>query len=186
MFGCAFPGKAKDRIVKITSDPSDVQNAIRAAGLPSVPKLYDAFQIDPTHYALVTERISTVTGNLSTKVNQALECFENYGVLPTRKATASPAPARKSANERARQRCCIEKPDKLHPSMCGKLAQDLIDAKIRLGQRGLTWLDIKAANIGWNPRMKRWQILDLGAAENVVPTLPTQLNGTSQKKRRRR
>jgi hypothetical protein len=197
VFACTYGSKDPNKVIKITSDPTDVA-ALQVANnfhVEGVPKLYETMRLasriewrrggyaggrmrpPPPIYGMVVERLKPFG-------TQAQEKYEGTVACIRHEAEGG------GGSEGAREICCD--PGRIRTDMkakCRQIARDLPPAMEELYDAGLNVRDIHVGNIG-QAKDGRWKILDLGLSDAEFATEPKALEGarraTAARRRRRR
>jgi len=139
-FACVYQSRDEGKVVKLTTDPGDVQTTREAQGIPHVVTLYRAFNLAPRRYAMVLERLTPLRERERNFWRGALICAVDMD---------SP------------DLCCHPKKFSGERNACRRLIGAVQDTEKRLAMRGLFFSDWHAGNIGRDVH-GNWKLLDLG------------------------
>lgn len=183
-FACAYP-LGKDKVVKITTDPSDVGALQRAQGLPGVPVLYRAFRLktpEGGRYAMVLERLRTLSKGRRYAWRTAIACAREQGAGTANQKLYPEQPETNSCCELIHDKHWL--PDISEQGKCRRMVHEVVAAKAALKEQGIRFTDWTPNNIGQD-KHGRWKILDLGVTGRGPEREPRELAGRNRKKPRR-
>lgn len=177
-FACVYASPDKNKVVKITSDPTDVAAMTRAQGSGAAPVLYRAFELTGgwnSAYAMVLEKLRPLARDARVNrkdklVAQAVRC--SFGPYPDTVAA-----------------CCRragffgEAPTKRAQTTCLRNMGGIQNALDTLQDRGVKVWDVHPGNIGRDAK-GNWKIIDLGATSKA-DAAPRALQGAQRRRRGR-
>lgn len=208
-FGCAFPTKEDDKIVKFTTDESDIAGLRAAQGLRYAPTLYGAFKAVARFtrrpkpfvvHGVVVERLQTVPERDQSVIGDNITCALRYapGVPLPRdpEMRIQPWEVERAVQPENIRFDPVKKPHLFagqvtfaqkkccgiagKPS-CTTLVRDILEARHRLAIRGIRWWDVHAGNVGWSKKDQRWKALDLGATSRLLSQDLPRLGGSRRR-----
>lgn len=166
-YACVYAASDANKVVKITSDPSDIKSLIKAQGAQGAPILYHARALGEnpykTHarkrtYAAVIEKLTpmraTKTGRnfmgpwSCLRETATPDWLARYVGTPTLTATVN-------------QCCGLGEQRKA----CQRALHEIANVKHEFAERGIFLWDDHTGNIGYDSK-GRWKILDLGMTSN--------------------
>lgn len=169
-FGCAYE-RPDGRVVKVTTDPSDIAALRAGQGHKRVVKLFAAYKLPSDErnrkfYAAITERLRRPSPQIeqyaATMRNEKRFLRDNFDVA---RASNGELPfgakyiMRQHYRESLRKSVCGAFP---HSSKsCRRFVSDVIRVHEHLGRRGFNFFDVHPHNIGAD-RLGTWKFLDVG------------------------
>ena len=176
-FGCVYPSRDPDKVVKITGDRADAVLMAEAQGIPGIATLYHSHRLKGTqgvlgpYYAMVMEKLRPFPEEAENRWHEVMSCIQG---TPT--------------NQNVVEECCegwanayLQPKDKPH---CPKFAIQMSRTLAALYKRDIGHGDFHAGNVGQD-KHGNWKILDMGSTPTRGEPEPPMMHGSRLPKRAR-
>jgi len=174
VFACAYAiPKNTTKVIKFTRDSEDVAALLQAQPTGVVPKVSRVFKLNSegfneheeatTVYAIELERLKPFTPADRERLDEELPYLNDVG--------------RYGAPDTAKEFCADRE--------CSPIAEQTVDAILKLRAAGIEWSDVHSGNIGLDKNGKV-KVLDLGVSGTKLVEEPQLLADGARKLRRKR
>jgi serine/threonine protein kinase len=181
-FGCAYQAPEKNKVVKLTSDPTDVWSMRYAQGTGAVPTLYRTFKLHSSdaNYAMVLEKLRPMRHTKrGRKLMRPWMCVRNK-LRDSVKECCAPGSYNEQFDRRQDPRPGTGRRG-LPPAKCRRDIMGILQAKRELAARGIIVTDDHSGNIGYD-RKGNWKIIDMGLTEGDPSADVRQLQGARRRR----